>query len=142
VAQSWGYRRAGSERADLLVAIVAVLAAGIIAAILIPVVPGDRASRENGSLLAPPSDEGFTAALGAPGAPSSSIGADAASAQPGAERPAPTPRKPPSSPGAPPPPPDEGLLGLLDDLPIVPPPPPVLPGVAAARAMERIAAVR
>ncbi|MFY9588035.1 MAG: hypothetical protein WAT66_11325, partial [Actinomycetota bacterium] len=92
MAQTWGYARARSEHASLLVAIVAVLAAGIIAAILIPVVPGGRAAQENGSLLAPPSDEGFTAAFGAPGVPSSSIGAEDASAQP--EQPASTQPKP------------------------------------------------
>lgn len=132
---------ARSEHAVLLAAIVAALAAGIVAAILLPTAPMPHASRENGSLLAPPSDDSFSAAFGAPAAPSSLTGGEQLPGGSGKEEPAPAPRKPSPAPGPgtpPPPPPDNGLLGLLDDLPILPPPPP-LPGVASTHAAERLA---
>ena len=135
--QNRAYALARPEHAALLVAIVAVLVAGIVAAVILPTAPITRASRENGTLLAPPSDEAFSAAFGEPGAPSAAFGADEAPSNTSPEPPAPepAPRKPSPAPGpGTPPPPEQGLLQRLQDL-LRPPPP---PGAAAARALERV----
>jgi hypothetical protein len=118
------------EERVLLVAIAALLIAGLAAALLIR---GDLDQREiaqeAGSLLAPPSDASFTDAFGRPVTPTSAIpgpgelnglSGDAPSPEtPGnAPPPNPGPEEPPEEP-----PGNDGILGFLSDLPILPPPP-------------------
>jgi hypothetical protein len=142
VGENRAFALARSEHGVLLAAIIALLVGGIVAAIIFPTAPGLRAARENGSLMAPSSEESFSDAFGAPGGPSSSLGADQAAG--GSSRgnatpqPSPSPGTPKQPPGGDAPPPDdEGLLGLLPDLPIIPPP--LLPPPAAARAVAVVA---
>lgn len=124
-----------ADESALAVAIVAVLVAGIVAAFLLPTVSDRTAARESGSLFAPPSFESFRDSFGAPGAPSALIGGEAV-ATPGGSAPAPEPAPPspgPRPPGGEEPPPEEGLLGLLPDVPILPPPPPLLRAILGGR---------
>jgi len=118
-------RFARTQEGALLLAIVAVLFAGIVAAVVLPRPGAEIAfSREEGSLLAPPSDSEFTESFGVPSDPSASLGGaeqGAGGTGGGGNTPAPAPS--PGKPPAPPPPPPPPEHGLLRDLPIPPVPP-------------------
>jgi hypothetical protein len=117
-------RFARTDEGALSGAIVALLIAGVVAAILLPTQGTHRSfRRERGSLVAPPSDSEFSDLLAAPNDPSLTLGvsepAGATTPEPSPPR---SPRKPPPNPLQPPPNDDR----LLPDLPILPPPPPPL----------------
>jgi hypothetical protein len=115
-------RLARTDEGALLGAIVALLVAGIVAAIVVPTDGTHRSFRQQrGSLVAPPPDGAFTDLQAAPDAPSSAIGATeptGTTPQPGPPQPSPTA----PAPGVPAPPEAPDDDGLLPDLPILPPP--------------------
>ena len=127
----------------LLVAIVALLIAGVASLIVLPKTGiHPLGAPEAGALLAPPSDQSLTEAFGAPGTPTggfdSGVNGGNAGTGGGSNAPQPKPNNPGEQPGPttspPPPPPNQGLL---PDLPLLPPLPPPLgsrPGTAHASA--------
>lgn len=124
-------RFARTNEGALFVSIVAMLIAGVTAAILQPGAIDGAFAREAGALLAPPSESSFTDAWGRPGTPAGVIeGSTPLPTPPGGPPPGPNPRAPTPSPApvAPPGVPDEPPGdGLLPDLPILPPLPQALP---------------
>jgi hypothetical protein len=117
-------RFARTEEEALFAAILALLVAGIVAAVLLPTQTTERAL-EHGSLVAPPSDSGFTQDLAAPNDPTAALGGSGTAGAPTEPRSPGSPNSPskpaPPKPSPPEPPPDDD--GLLPDLPIIPPPP-------------------
>lgn len=116
-------RFARTEEGALFAAILALLVAGIVAAVLLPTQTTERAL-EHGSLVAPPADSRFTQDLAAPNEPTAALGGSGtagAPTEPGSPGSPTSPSKPaPPKPSPPEPPPDDN--GLLPDLPIIPPP--------------------
>jgi len=120
-------RFARTDEGALFLAILTLLIAGIVAATTLHRHGNELVfAREKGSLLAPPSDQSLTEALGAPGEPSPGLGSEApGGGSNGGGTPAPSPQpvpptpRPPTPSPAPPP-----RRGLLHDLPIPPLPPP------------------
>jgi hypothetical protein len=123
--------RAHPDEAGLSFAIAALLVAAVVSMILLPH-PGEHIafSREQGTLLAPSSDDDFSAAMSAPSDPSSAFGVppEGGNSNPPAPTPGPTTHGPatpgPATPGPTQTPTPEPPCGLLCELPLIPPPPP------------------
>lgn len=117
---------APSTEGGLLAAIVVLLASAILAAFLVPADHRFDASREGGTLIAPPSDERFADEFGSPASPTAPIpaligrtgsgdeggGSDGSPGSPRAPGPTSPPPPPPEDPNSP-----EGLLDRLLEWP-------------------------